>query len=87
MPRALSPAMKRELVALYRHQTGKLTQHHTVNLQLVKALVKRGLAEEQFGFELATSCRMPGAYPLTADGRIQAMAAFTDIHGGGASTH
>lgn len=86
--KALSPAMKRQLVTLYRHQTGTLSQRPQINLTLVKALVTRGLASERYGNDLRTGTRMPSAYPLTAAGRIEAMTAFTELHGnGGASTH
>jgi hypothetical protein len=74
--------MKRQVVALYRHQTGSRTANDTVNLATVKALIERGLAQERHGNELRTNCRLPCAYPLTGCGRVTAMAVFQELYGG-----
>lgn len=46
-----------------------------VNLATVRALVRRGLVRERYGYELETSVRMAGAYPLTDTGRAALEAA------------
>ena len=40
-----------------------------VNLATIRALVKRGLVRERYGYELEQRVRMHGAYPLTEKGK------------------
>lgn len=40
-----------------------------VNLATIRALVKRGLVRERYGYELEQRVRMHGAYPLTPAGK------------------